>query len=124
MPKYVLDDKGILTITSEHDGGIFTFNDVLKKLTVILLVISIVASVGTYGFFYYDAPTTDTGTIYSLTNILDYKYELEYRFEQVRDKIKDSQAYCSESLEQITNRKNDLMSEIYYQIEMFRYRWR
>lgn len=31
MPKYVLDEKGILTITSEHDGGIFTVNDVLKK---------------------------------------------------------------------------------------------
>lgn len=51
MPKYVLDEKEILTITSEHDGGIFTFNDILKKMTIVLLVVSIVSSIGLYGFF-------------------------------------------------------------------------
>ena len=52
MPKYVLDEKGILTITSEHDGGIFTFNDILKKMTIVLLAVSIVSSIGLYGFFF------------------------------------------------------------------------
>lgn len=135
MPKYVLDEKGILTITSEHDGGIFTFNDILKKMTIVLLVVSIVSSIGLYGFFYYDAHTTHVATQYCNTSISDYNptyqftrvakhSDLGYGFEKLYNKVESYPMYYEQSFEIMVVRGRELISEIIYQIESFRHRWR
>lgn len=135
MPKYVLDEKGILTITSEHDGGIFTINDVLKKLTIILLIISIVSSIGLYGFFYYDAQTTNVASQYCMSNVSDYDQsyqltriakncDLGYGLKELYGRIEKYPMYYAQSFEVMVVRGQELISEIYYQIELFRYRWR
>lgn len=135
MPKYVLDEKGILTITSEHDGGIFTVNDVLKKMTIILLAISIVSSIGIYGFFYNDAQTTNVATQYSIENV--YGYDLSNQLtritnsndwgdglKQVYRRIEKYPMYYQHSFEIMVDRGQELMSEICSKIESFRHRWR
>ena len=135
MPKYVLDEKGILTITSEHDGGIFTFNDILKKLTIVLLIASIVFSVGLYSFFYYDAHTTHIATQYCNTSISDYnpayqftkvvnQSDLGYRLKKIYNKIENYPMYYEQSFEIMVVRGQELIEEIIYQIESFRHRWR
>lgn len=135
MPKYVLDDKGILTIISEHDGGIFTLNDVLKKITAIMFAISIVSSIGLYVFFYYDAQTTSIATQYCISNALDYSrlYQLEriakncdlgYGSKKVYSKVETYPKYYRQAFEIVTARGYALISEIFYQIEQFRHRWR
>lgn len=135
MPKYVLDEKGILTITSEHDGGIFTFNDVLKKLTIVLLITSIVSSIVLYGFFYYDAHTTNVAVLYCIANVSDYSpvpqltriaenSELGYGLKKVYSRIEEYPMYYRQLFEMMVVRGQELISEIYYQIESFRLRWR
>lgn len=135
MPKYALDEKGILTITSEHDGGIFTIKDVLKIITMVLFVVSIVSSVGIYGFFYYDAPTTNTATDYCISRISDYdcfsllatipeKCELGFCFGKIFSRIYDYLMYYWESLVKMFIRGKDLVSYIYDRIELYRYKWR
>lgn len=135
MPKYVLDEKGILTITSEHDGGILTFNDVLKKITIILLIISIVSSIGLYAFFYHDVQTTNVATQYCISNVSDYdrsyqlaniakNCDLEYGSKNVYSKIETYPKYYVQVFQRMAVRGQDLISEIYYQIESFRHRWR
>lgn len=135
MPKYVLDEKGILTITSEHDGGIFTVNDVLKKMTIILLAISIVSSIGIYGFFYNDAQTTNVATQYSIENVSDYDLSNQLTritnsndwgdgLKQVYRRIGKYPMYYQHSFEIMVDRGQELMSEICSQIESFRHRWR
>ena len=135
MPKYVLDEKGILTITSEHDGGIFTVNDVLKKLTIILLIISVVASIVLYGFFYNDAQTTNVATQYSIECVSDYNPSIQltrivngndwgYGFKKVYSRIEKYPIYYQQSFEIMVVRGQALISEIYYQIESFRHRCR
>ncbi len=135
MPKYVLDDKGILTITSEHDGGIFTVNDVLKKLTSFLLVVSIVFSIGIYIFFYHDAYTSNFAIRYSVASFSEFSpsyqltriaenSDLGYGFKQIYSKMKKYPAYYEQSFEMMVDRGQELISEINYQIDSFRHRWR
>lgn len=40
MPKYSLDERGILTITNETDGGIFSVAVWFKKIALIIAIIS------------------------------------------------------------------------------------
>ena len=135
MPKYVLDEKGILTITSEHDGGIFTVNDVLKRMTIILLAISIVFSIGIYGFFYNDAQTTNVATQYSIENVSGYDLSNQLTritnsndwgdgLKQVYRRIEKYPMYYQHSFEIMVDRGQELMSEICSKIESFRHRWR
>lgn len=135
MPKYVLDEKGILTITSEHDGGLFTINDILKKITIILLVVSVVVSVGVYVFFYHDVTATNVATDYCASSIVDYncatpfskiinECDLVDNANIIFNKIDDYPMYYLESFEQMLARGQELVSEICYRIEQFGYRWR
>lgn len=135
MPTYVLDEKGILTITSEHDGGIFTVNDVLKKMTILLLVISIVTSIGIYEFFYNDGQTTNVATQYSIENISRYdpsnqltritnSNDWGYGIKQVYSGFEKYPMYYRQSFEIMVVRGQELTSEIYSQIESFRHKWR
>lgn len=135
MPKYALDEKGILTIISEHDGGIFTFNDVLRKITIVLLIISIVSSIGLYGFFYYDVQATNIATNYCVSNVSDYdqSHQLEiiatncnlgYGLKKVYSKVQTYPKYYGQAFKMMTARGQELISEICYQIEWFRHRWR
>ena len=135
MPKYVLDEKGILTITSEYDGGIFAFNDVLKKMTIILLVISIVSSIGLYGCFYNDAQTANVAIQYSIENVSSYdpsnqltwiagNNDWGYGFRKVYSRIERYPNYYQQSFEIMVARGQELISEIYYQIESFKHKWR
>lgn len=135
MPKYVLDEKGTLTIISEHDGGIFTVNDVLKKMTVILLVISIVSSIGIYVFLYKDAQTTNVTTQYSIENVSRYapsnqltmiakSNDWGYGIKQVCSGFEKYPVYYQQSFEIMVVRGQELISEIYSQNELFRHKWR
>lgn len=70
MPKYKLDEKGILTIVREHNGGIFSVSSTLKIVSRILIIISIIASVTIYLFFYIEKPSSNYATDFCLDNIL------------------------------------------------------
>jgi len=122
MPKYKLDDRGILTIVSEHDGGIFTLVDILKKITVILLMVSIVTSIGVYCFFYHDVPSTNAATDYCITSLT--KFDIEYAFEGIFSKFEGRLDYWEETSRYVFEKGYALVTTIMYKIEMFRQTWR
>lgn len=122
MPKYKLDDRGILTIVSEHDGGIFTLVDILKTITIILLVVSIVTSIVAYWFFYHDVPNTNAATDYCMTRLT--KFDFEYAFEGIFRKFEGHLDYWEETIRYVFGKGYSLAYSIMYQIEMFRQTWR
>ena len=131
MAKYRLDDKGILTIVSTREGGIYAVNRLLKRLTVLLFVISILVSVGTYVVLYSDRHTTGTATGFlssafsgrdrsAQLSALAKRLDPFYGFEALRDKLADHLAYYSEVCKGFVERGRELVAELIDQLRQLR----
>lgn len=135
MPKYVLDDNGIATIVADHDGGICTVNDIVKKFTIFLLCISLVLSIIVYGFFYYETPNTGIATNYSVQQVERFKgYEVLidsiepnnafYGVRTVVQELDSKPKYYSNTFEKMVNRGVSLYYDTINKIDNFKKKWR
>lgn len=51
MPRYVLDDRGILTVVSETDGGLSTLERIFRTVTAVLMAASVLVSCFLFGYY-------------------------------------------------------------------------
>ena len=112
MPKYKLDERGILTIVNEHDSAIFTVSNAAKKITSAVIIMSIVCSILLYVVFYYNTEGSNTAFsfvqeqlfgIKAVSNLgaqYDDKVELSYGFGAVWRNFEEQSGFYADFFRQ------------------------
>lgn len=83
MSKYVLDEKGILTIIDEQDGGCCRFSSLLKIISQIIFVAVIVVNLLLFLGFYIDTPNNAVARnfVQNKIEIIEVKSKLDALFD-------------------------------------------
>lgn len=93
MPKYSLDEKGILTITSDCDEGIFSIGEWLKRIVRITTTILVIIIVVLYLVRYASSLNTDY-----MINILERQFsglDISSNFSKIYSKFNISYLFVS-----------------------------
>ena len=123
MPKYSLDERGILTITNEADGGIFSVAMWFKKIALILVIISVIIVTALYftrfthftdidylkGIYEKKILSID---ISSNISILQSKIDISYTFTTVVKNAKGQPGFYGEVLKIIAERAEELFNTV------------
>lgn len=132
MPKYKLDEKGILTIVSETNGGISSAGKVFKVFSTILLIIAIFSSVAVYLFFYAEKPDSNYAVNYCAKNIsekvivIDDSGEINvnlYCYKKLQSKVKKQTNDCKDRIGILIDNGESLLTETKNKIEAKKDKW-
>lgn len=127
MPKYSLDERGVLTITNDADGGIFSVAMWFKKIALILVIISVIIVTALY--FTKFARFTDIDylkgiyktkilsiDISSDISMLQSKIDISYPVTTVVKNAKGQPGFYSEVLEIVSERAEKLFNTVRHSI--------
>ena len=124
MPKYSLDERGILTITNEADGGIYSVAMWFKRTTLILAIISLIIVIALYFAKYTHFTDVDylkdiyekkilSIDISSSVSMLSSKIDISYPFNTVVKNAKGQPNFYSEVLKIVAERVEGLFNMVW-----------
>lgn len=124
MPKYLLDERGILTITNEADGGIFSIAMWFKRIVLILAVLSVIIVAILYFTKYAHFTDADylknfcekrlsTIDISSNISMLTGKVDISYPFIAILKNAKGQPGFYGEVFKIVVNKAGELFNSVW-----------
>lgn len=121
MPKYSLDSRGILTITNETDGGIFSVAVWFKKIALAIAIISMLGVCILYFTKFTDYTDTDylksvfeklfsDLDISSSFSMMTSKIDVSYPFTAVANNAKDQPVFYWEVFRIVVDKVGELFN--------------
>lgn len=128
MPKYVLDEKGILSIVDERKSGLVVLSKWIGRISLLILIVSITVTL----FFLVSFKSSDIDNndnyVYIVSNvekglenfkIVTKDNSLFLNVDCLENKISGQYNVLSDSFEQVTTKSEDLFVVIREKIEGF-----